>query len=266
MKDIDYMPKNIYSPEWENNQKLILCGYRGSISHGTYIPDTAPDSVDDIDIMGVYLAPPKFYIGLGRGRRYQKAIEHLHGKYDVVYYELRKFANMFLNSNPNVLSLLWLDEPHYLRITEQGQLLIDVRDAFLSKRRIYKAFTGYAYGQSKKMTHFNKQGYMGAKRKKLVERFGYDVKNACHLIRLLRMGIEILETGKINVFREDADELKDIKTGKWTLEEVKKESTILFEAAKDAFANSVLPDEPDIEKVENVVIKILLDYVKGGCV
>jgi len=35
-------------------------------------------------------------------------------------------------------------------------------------------------------------GYLGDKRKQLVLKHGYDAKNAAHLIRLLRMGIEFL--------------------------------------------------------------------------
>lgn len=38
--------------------------------------------------------------------------------------------------------------------------------------------------------HFS--GYMGEKRKAMVRKYQYDVKNAAHLIRLLRMGAEFL--------------------------------------------------------------------------
>jgi len=52
---------------------------------------------------------------------------------------------------------------------------------------------------------------MGAKRKSLVEKFGYDTKNAAHLILLLRMGIEFLSVGVLHVKRHDAQELLEIK-------------------------------------------------------
>ena len=55
------------------------------------------------------------------------------------------------------------------------------------------------------------KGYMGEKRKRLVEKFGYDTKNASHLIRLLRMGMEFLVDGELHVEREDAKELLRIK-------------------------------------------------------
>ena len=40
---------------------------------------------------------------------------------------------------------------------------------------------------------------------------GYDIKNAAHVIRLYRMGIEYLESGNLQVFRPDREELKAIK-------------------------------------------------------
>lgn len=47
--------------------------------------------------------------------------------------------------------------------------------------------------------HFS--GYMGEKRKAMVRKYQYDVKNAAHLIRLLRMGTEFLTTGELQVYR-----------------------------------------------------------------
>lgn len=92
--------------------------------------------------------------------------------------------------------------------------------------------------------HFS--SYMGAKRKALVRRFQYDVKNAAHLIRLLRMGTEFLTTGRLKVFRdEDAEELKRIKRGGWTLEQVKAEAQRLFDGVEEARARSPLPAAPD---------------------
>jgi hypothetical protein len=112
------------------------------------------------------------------------------------------------------------------------------------------------------MEHFVFEGYMGEKRKKLVEKFSYDCKNASHLIRLLRMGIEFLTDGKLRVFREDAPELKDIKTGKWSLERVKAEANRLFILSQEAFVRSKLPEKPDTEKVEKLLIEIIRKELK----
>lgn len=242
-------------------ENAVMVAYRGSIAHNMYIKADDPNSIDDIDLMGVYLAPKEYYIGLGLGRRHDKGQDKFVGQYDTVNYELRKFVNLLLKSNPNVLSMLWVRENHYLYMSDAGQALIANRDAFTSKLA-YKAFTGYAYGQLKKMTHYTTEGYMGEKRKTLVDKYGYDCKNAAHCIRLLRMGMEFLTTGELNVHREDAPQLLDIKLGRWTLEQVKSEAERLFKLTDEAYIRSSLPNKPDYDKVEKIVMEILYDYIK----
>jgi hypothetical protein len=60
-------------------------------------------------------------------------------------------------------------------------------------------------------------------------RVDYDSKNAAHLIRLLRMGIEFLIEGAMYVERADGPELLEIKRGGWTLGKVKAEAERLFQ-------------------------------------
>jgi hypothetical protein len=101
---------------------------------------------------------------------------------------------------------------------------------------------------------------MGAKRKALVEKIGYDAKNAAHAIRLLRMGTEFLETGRLKVHREeDAEEIRSIKRGEWSLERVKEEAERGFARAREAYERSPLPVEPDRATAESVLLQITLD-------
>jgi uncharacterized protein len=103
--------------------------------------------------------------------------------------------------------------------------------------------------------HFS--GYMGEKRKAMVRRYQYDVKNAAHLIRLLRMGIEFLDTGTLQVFRsDDAEELMRIKRGGWSLDQVKAEAERLFARVEPARTNSRLPPAPDAAKANALLIEI----------
>ena len=89
---------------------LILLGYRGSIAHNMYVPKSNPDSIDDKDIMGVYVAPREHYLGFGRPQVKERFI----GEWDAVSYEARKFIGLLLNCNPNVLSMLWLADRHII--------------------------------------------------------------------------------------------------------------------------------------------------------
>ena len=128
---------------------LILLAYRGSIAHGMYLPSDDPTHIDDIDLMGVVLAPDEHYLGLtewgSRGTQEYKV-----GKWDCVFYEVRKMFTLLLAGNPNVLSLLWCEDRDYLKRTEAGNLLLANRQLFVGKH-VYHSFAGYASGQLAKM-------------------------------------------------------------------------------------------------------------------
>jgi hypothetical protein len=91
----------------------------------------------------------------------------------------------------------------------------------------------------------------------LVEQFGYDTKNASHLIRLLRQGIEFLRDGELHVLRPDAGELVAIKRGEWPLEKVKAEAERLFRRAEDAFDRSTLPKGPSHEAINDLCVSVV---------
>lgn len=234
---------------------LVLLGYRGSIAHGMYVPQEDPTSIDDKDVMGVYVGPMQHYLGFGR----RDTIEKFIGQWDCVHYELRKFIGLLLNCNPNVMSLLWLEPKNYIFRDRIGEILIANRHVFVS-RKAYHSFSGYAHSQFKRMTHFKFEGYMGEKRKAIVERFGYDVKNAAHLIRLLKMGIEFLTEGALYVERKDAAELLAIKRGEWSLDKVKSRANELFRLAEEAYVRSSLPTEPNRKAAEELCLGLIVEH------
>lgn len=247
------LPKNILSMECIKDW-CILLGYRGSIAHGTYRPNSEPNSIDDIDLQGVCIPPIDYYYGLKQfGSRGTMEIKQ--DEYDIVLFELTKTVRLLEKGNPNVLSILWLDPKHYLKISKAGQMLLDNRDLFTSKQ-VYRSFAGYANGQLKRMTHLACKGYMGEKRKRLVEKYGYDTKNASHLIRILELGIEFLHEGVLHVHRNNADKLLEIKDGKWSLGNVKVEAERLFRLAEVTYNLSKLPDKPDHTKVNELCVNI----------
>jgi predicted nucleotidyltransferase len=261
LKGLSYPEKKELVPS-----STILLGFRGSIAHGMYLDPSRTCGVDDKDILGVYVAPLSCYIGLSK-YDYSKEDElNPRGAYEVkikdwdaVHYEVIKFVKLLLQGNPNVLMMLWLNERHYIYINKISWALVLFRDIFKTKK-VYHSFTGYAYDQLHKMEHANYEGYMGEKRKQLVEKFGYDTKNAAHLIRLLRMGIEFLSEGILHVEREDAPQLLEIKNGEWKLEKVKSEAEKLFSLAQEAYVRSTLPPEPDYKKADKLVMNMVSSY------
>lgn len=248
-------------------EQTHLLAYRGSISHNMYVPNTNPNSIDDIDLMGFVIPDKSFYFGLNNyennlsygdkiNRKGTK--EYFINEYDMVFYEMSKTIYLLVKGNPNVLSLLWLKPEHYIKITEWGGLLLKNRELFTNKKSFHKAISGYATGQLKKMSSRNPQGYMGEKRKKLVEKFGYDTKNASHLIRLLIMGAEYLDTGVLNVYRtDDVEFLLDIKKGIFTLDQILGWSNDYFSLLQLSYENSKLPEKLDIKKINQLSVDII---------
>lgn len=51
---------------------LTFLGYRGSHSHGTYVPPSNQDGVDDVDLLGVFVAPVEHYLGFGKADTYER--------------------------------------------------------------------------------------------------------------------------------------------------------------------------------------------------
>lgn len=77
-----------------------------------------------------------------------------------------------------------------------------------------------------KLDHDNWKSYWTWKnnrnevRATLEEDHGYDTKHAMHLIRLMSMCVELLESGKVNVKRDDADYLLSIRFGSLSYSEL----------------------------------------------
>lgn len=230
--------------------------WRGSVAHGMF-DGPHPDSIDDKDTIAVVVPSIGYFYGLkefgSKGTQERKV-----DVWDTVIYDVRKTLRMLAQGNPNILSLLWLPDSGYINVNAGGQLILDSRKLFTG-RWCYKSFVGYAKGQMHKMTHGAKQGYMGEKRQLLVERHGYDCKNAAHLIRLLRMACEFLRDGELIVDRGglDATELLDIKHGDWTLEQVQAEAQRLFARADAIYDKCSLPSVPDMDAINQLCMEVV---------
>ena len=241
----------------------FLFGWRGSVAHKTYTPTYGKCEHDDKDVMGACFGPVENYIGFKRFEQKEAMVLGEDGIiWDSVVYEIRKFVRLLLKGNPNVMAMLFLPENLYIHLDEVGEDLLPHKDWFVGKH-MYKPFKGYASSQLSKMDR-NATSNLGAVRKKLVEKFGYDCKHAGHLIRLLRMGIEFLTSGELNIERHDASELIDIKNGVWTRKAVLDESRRLFALLDEAYVKSDLPAVPQTAKVEEMMSDHIMTYLNSN--
>ena len=103
-------------------------------------------------------------------------------------------------------------------------------------------------------------------RAEMERKFGFDLKHSVHLVRLMRMGQEILETGKVNVDRTfiDAEELKAIRQGSWTYDMVEQYATDMDKKLDELYKKSKLRFSVNTEFVGNLCTKVISEYARDN--
>ena len=130
--------------------RTILITLTGSRAYGISNPDS------DSDYKGICIGLPKHYLGFESFEQKDKNWEGTLAPFDylgrdTVIYELRKFFKLALDSNPNILDILYSTE--YKLLTPVAERILEVRDDFVSKKA-KTSLSGYAYSQYHKIqTH-----------------------------------------------------------------------------------------------------------------
>lgn len=86
---------------------------------------------------------------------------------------------------------------------------------------------------------------------------GYDTKHAMHLVRLMRMGLEVLERGELIVRRPDAAELMGIRDGSLSFDELMAAAEDLQQQMEHAASRSGLPADVDRDRIEELVVGLM---------
>lgn len=229
----------------------------GSIAYGV------SSDTSDMDIYG-WAIPPKDDIfphlrgeiaGFGTPLpRFEQFVEHhiedpdaLGGKgrtYDLTVFGIVKFFRLALENNPNVIGILFTPANCVLSSTRVGTMVREARRDFLHKGAWHK-FKGYAYSQLHKLSIKESHGARAA----LVAAHGYDVKFAYHVIRLLTEVEMILTEHDIDPLRHN-EQLKAIRRGEWTEEQLRRwcaEKELQLEKAYAESSLRAVPDEPGIK-------------------
>lgn len=360
-------------------ERAILITLAGSKSYGT------DHAGSDTDYRGVLILPKVDYFSFKKPLE-QVAWQESNRNEEGTLYELRKFTNLALQCNPNIIECLFCHEDHIIYINDVGRELRENRTLFLSQRA-HKSFLGYARSQLKRikshkswidnppkkaptredfnlpefrpvstdqlnaarayvfkhteamvpwlldadnlhkeafwegvvwlvalilqeegkafdksfetwvevedyaqeiiartlgfnsgfiellkrekaylqaMNHWKQylswKQHRNPARAKLEAEFGYDSKHAMHLVRLMKMGEEILLRGEVDVYRKhDREELIRIRNGEWPFEKLiewaDKKADKLNQIVRSG--SSVLPVEPDYEAAERLVIDLI---------
>lgn len=94
-------------------------------------------------------------------------------------------------------------------------------------------------------------------RAELERKHGYDTKHAAHLIRLMRMGLEVLAESELRVRRPDAVELRAIRDGALTYDALLEQASQLELGMKVALESSHLPEDVDRNRIDALLLSVI---------
>lgn len=118
--------------------KIMLLTIGGSYGYGTNVEGS------DVDIRGIVTEGPKELLGLSNFDQFDDR------NTDTVLYGLTKIVSLLIDCNPNTIELLGTNPEHVFQISDEGKMLKDNVDLFLS-RRAANSFGGYANQQLKRL-------------------------------------------------------------------------------------------------------------------
>lgn len=236
--------------------------YMGSVCYGV------SSEFSDIDVYG-FCIPDKETVfphlageieGFGKQKKQFGQFQQHHIKdnngveYDLTIYNIVKFFQLCMENNPNMVDALFVPSNLVTTCTHVGDMVRDNRRLFLHKGSWHK-FKGYAYSQLHKIRIKTPNG----KRAELVEKYGYDVKFAYHVVRLLGEVEQILSEGDLDLQR-NKEQLKSIRRGEWKLEEIEDYFYRNEKNLEKLYIDSKLPHSPDEEAIRTLLFDCLEEF------
>lgn len=246
---------------------LMLESIVGSQAYGCNNADS------DFDVIGIvlpkaeHLFPQKFGFILGFDqlpnfeRKEMKGKEKrvLIGKQEVEaewISLIEFFVQAGLKGSPNLIELLFVKKNFVTVGTKMGYYLRDNRRKFLSMKT-YHAFRGYANGQMHRIRQRNPETL---ERKAIVEKHGYDIKMAYHVLRLLDQLDQILTVNDIDLMR-NKEECKVMRAGEFgTLDYFESEFQRRMAKLDDLVVRCSLSQMPNTGELKLLLQEILEEH------
>ena len=227
---------------------LLFMTVSGSRLYGTNSENS------DYDVRGVVLPPKDYWVG---ARSFEQFVCKMPAHdLDFCIYDFRKWLNLTVAVNPNVVELLYVnkDNPNVCFWSDDWDK-IRKETKKLINQRAYIGFHGYSTSQMKKMSikQANKTG-----RQYIAQAMGFDTKFVSHAFRLIHQGEELMLKNNMTFPRPEAQLLKDIRNGmKYNQNQQMKcladweEEQKRLEIAKE---NTCLPEKADFNLYNNLLI------------
>ncbi len=172
-------------------------------------------------------------------------------EYDLTIYSVIKYFRLLMDNNPNIIDSLFVPRNCVLYSTAVGERVREKRHIFLHKGS-WARFKGYAYAQIHKMRTKVPEGG----RQKIIEQFGYDVKFAYHVVRLLNEIEQILVEQDLDLAR-NKEQLKAIRRGDWTQQQVEDYFADKEKQLEQLYLDSQLPLAADKQAIKALLLECL---------
>jgi len=238
--------------------EVIMGSYAYGVSEGS----------SDLDIYGFAIPPKEIlfpslagYIP-GFGQQPEKfeqwQMHHLvdeSTEYDFSIYSIVKYFSLVMSNNPNMVDSLFVPDHCVLYESSIAKMIREKRLLFLHKGS-YHTFKGYAYQQLSKLRVKNPTA---GPRLESVQKYGYDVKFAYHIVRLIDEVDQILNDTTL-VLGRNAEDMKAVRNGEWSLERVEKFFEDKLAYLEKSYISSTLPHSPDEAKIKSLLLDCLEEH------
>lgn len=209
-------------PDFITNESISMLTVMGSHAYGTNT------QTSDWDFYGFVVPPAEFIFPniAGRMSGFGKQLnefnqfqgQHLLNsdsqEYDLTIYNITRYFQLCMDGNPNMIDSLFTDSESLLYSDNIGSIVRENRKLFLSQK-CYHTFRGMAFSHISRLKNRERVGNRSA----LIEKYGYDVKDASHIVRLVLELKQILFDGDLDLKR-DPEFVLGVKNGNWTKQQV----------------------------------------------
>jgi predicted nucleotidyltransferase len=252
----------LQAPRWLVDQTQYLT-QMGSVAYGVAGSDS------DVDIYG-FCMPPKdvvFPYSVGGeildfgtpGERFQQWQQH-HIKpqdreieYDITVFGISRYFHLCMQCNPNMIDSIFTPRRCILHTTPIGELVRENRKLFLHKGA-WHTFKGYAFAQMHKIK--GKVNASNPARAETIAKYGYDIKFAYHVVRLMAEVEQIMVEHDLDL-EKNREELKAVRRGEFTLEQIEKKFADKEAALEAVYSASTLRHRPDEAAIKEVLLTCL---------
>lgn len=164
----------------EIEARTILIALTGSRGYGL------ATETSDYDYRGIFIATKPYYFGLKEIEQKDTGWTEEPGNFsylakDTCIYELRKYLQLSMDNNPNILELLWFKD--YVHLTEAGKILKERRQMFLSKK-VKQTYAGYGYAQIKRLESHRRWLLQPPQEKPKPEDFGLEANQPMTIVQM----------------------------------------------------------------------------------